>query len=336
MNDMGGNFLQQAEQLLKSGNRQAALPILTEYLRQNPGSERAWWMLSFAINDSKKQLECVRRVLQINPQNSAALARLEKLKGGSFASKSASSHSNRSGRILQYAVLSIMGCVMAGLLGYSTFMFTQRYNAAPRQPAEATSTFVEQLSMPATWTPTPTASLVPTHTLNAPLTSIIQTFTPNPFIATETLVPKSKVGPYKGYYGPSFGLTDVHTQKTVHLSDYEGKSVVIYFWATWCAICKTEMPSMEATYKGYRDEGLVFLAVDVGESAAQAREYADALGLTFPVLDDSNKSVASKYEIVGFPTFYFIEPSGVISSVRIGGMDYWSFNTRVRQLLKLE
>ena len=93
---------------------------------------------------------------------------------------------------------------------------------------------------------------------------------------------------------------------------------------------------MEAAYKGYQDEGLVFLAVDVGESVAQAREYSDALDLTFPILNDSNQSIAAKYEIIGLPTFYFVEPSGVISSVRVGGMDYWSFNTKVRELLKLE
>jgi peroxiredoxin len=336
MNNMGGNTLQQAEQLLKSGNRQAALPILTEYLRQNPGSERAWWMLSFAINDSGKQQECVKRVLQINPQNSAARARLEKLNGISSTPKSASSPSNRRGRILQYTVLSIMGCVVAGLVGYSGILFAQRYNAVPLQPAQATSTFVQQLSLPATWTPTPTASLIPTNTLNVPVTSVNQTLTPNPLLKTETPVPRSRVGPYAGYYGPSFGLMDVHTKKTVHLSDYEGRPVVIYFWATWCTICRTEMASMEAAYKGYQDEGLVFLAVDVGESAARAREYSDAMGLTFPILDDSNKSIARKYEIIGFPTFYFVETSGVISSVNVGGMDYWSFNIRVRQLLKLE
>lgn len=342
MSDTGGDLLQQAEQLLKSGNKQSALPLLMEYVRHYPNSTRGWWVLSFAVSDAQKQIECVERILQLDPKNSSAHARLEKLKGNSVTRSStvelkpSPPPAKKNSQFLQYAVLSVMGCVVVGLVGFSVVMFAQKYMSVPMQPESAPMEAVAftPISLPATWTPTPTSTLIPTHTLISLTTPLPETSVSDSL--TETSVPKSKIGPSSGYYAPGFSLTDVHTNSTVRLSDYKGKAVVIYFWATWCTICKTEMASMQAIYSGYQDDGLVFLGVDVRESAAQARDYSDALALTFPILDDSGGGVASQYEVMGFPTFYFIEPSGVISYIKIGGMDYWSFNTKIRELLKLE
>jgi peroxiredoxin len=340
MDNMGGDLLQQAEQFLKDGNKQSALPLLVEYIRRNPNSARGWWMLSFAVSDPQKQIECVERILQMDPGNASARARLEKLKGNpavqssSPAVKHAPSKEKKNGKFLQYAVLSVMGCAVAGLLGFSVVMIAQRYQGTPLHAVPTEAISFTQISLHATWTPTPTSTLLPTHTLAflttpLPKTAIVEAL-------PGTSVPRSKIGLSPGFYAPDFSLTDVHANKTVKLSDYEGKAVVIYFWATWCAICKTEMPSMEGVYKGYQDDGLMLLAVNVGESASQARTYADGLDLTFPILNDAGKGVASNYEIIGYPTFYFIEPNGLVSSVKIGGMDYWSFNTRIRELLKLD
>lgn len=338
MDNMGGDLLQQAEQFLRSGDKQSALPLLVKHVRENPNSARGWWMLSFAVPDLKRQIECVERVLQIDPKNSSAHARLQTLKGNPSASSLTSAvkpaPKKKNPQFLQYAMLSILGCAVVGLLGFSTAMIAQRYGNKPLQAIPSETVSFTQISLPATWTPTPTSTLLPTHTLVSLITQPPKTAVADG--PTGTTVPRSKIGLSPGFYAPDFGLTDVHANETVRLSDYEGKVVVVYFWATWCVICKTEMPSMEGVYKGYQDDGLVILGINVGENAGQARAYADSLNLTFPVLNDSGRDVAADYEIIGFPTFYFIEPSGLVSSVKIGGMDYWSFNTRVKELLKLD
>lgn len=81
MNDAGHDPLQQAEQLLKEGKKQAATALLAGYLQGHPNSARAWWLLSFALPDVNKQIDCLERALRIEPQAPQVIARLQKLKG---------------------------------------------------------------------------------------------------------------------------------------------------------------------------------------------------------------------------------------------------------------
>ena len=81
MAEQNNQNLQHAEQLLREGNKQEARTVLVEYVRSNPSSTRGWWMLSFALTDPKQQIECVERVLRLDPNYAPARARLEKLKG---------------------------------------------------------------------------------------------------------------------------------------------------------------------------------------------------------------------------------------------------------------
>ena len=57
--------------------------------------------------------------------------------------------------------------------------------------------------------------------------------------------------------------------KKVSLADYKGKVVLLNIWATWCAPCVAEMPSMEKLYQELKDEGFELLAVSVDESGAE-------------------------------------------------------------------
>lgn len=72
--------LRQAEQALHAGNVQQARALLVEFIRTNPSSERAWWLLSFAVPEESQQTDCLKRVLQLNPANLQARDRLAKLK----------------------------------------------------------------------------------------------------------------------------------------------------------------------------------------------------------------------------------------------------------------
>ncbi|MBI3173541.1 MAG: redoxin domain-containing protein [Chloroflexi bacterium] len=79
VNDSGMSLLEQAEELLRAGKRQAALPLLAEYLQGHPNSARCWWLLSLAVTDLRQQIDCMERVLVIDPNYTPARTRLEKL-----------------------------------------------------------------------------------------------------------------------------------------------------------------------------------------------------------------------------------------------------------------
>lgn len=114
-----------------------------------------------------------------------------------------------------------------------------------------------------------------------------------------------------------FSLKDVNG-KTVSLSDYGGKSVLINTWATWCPPCKAEMPDLQAYYQAHRTEDFVILAINAGESASQAAAFADQTGLSFPVLLDPEVNFINSLGIRSFPTSILVGPDGVVKTIHVG------------------
>ena len=106
------------------------------------------------------------------------------------------------------------------------------------------------------------------------------------------------------------------------LSAYRGKVVILNFWATWCPPCRTEMPSMEALYQRYKDQGLEILAVDLGEDINTVRRFIQNNGYTFPILMDANSRIGGIYGIEAIPTSYILDRQGRIVG-RVVGSIYW-------------
>jgi cytochrome c biogenesis protein CcmG, thiol:disulfide interchange protein DsbE len=104
----------------------------------------------------------------------------------------------------------------------------------------------------------------------------------------------------------------------IELSALRGHPVWINFWATWCPPCREESPEIEAAYEQYRDQGLVVVAIDVGEAAATARDYVQRAGLTYLVGGDPNTDVAATYRVTGLPTHVFIDSDGIVRDIRLG------------------
>jgi len=107
--------------------------------------------------------------------------------------------------------------------------------------------------------------------------------------------------------------------EAVSLKDYRGKNVLLTFWATWCEPCKKEMPEIEAAYEAQKGEGLVILAVNFGEKAAEAQAFAEKMGLTFPILLDRKINIAEQYGVVSLPVTFFIDRNGTIRERVFGG-----------------
>lgn len=120
-----------------------------------------------------------------------------------------------------------------------------------------------------------------------------------------------------GRYAPDFTLTDLNGE-AVSLSDWRGQVVLLNFWASWCAPCRQEMPLLQATYTAYADDGLVVLAVNMGEEKRRVENFAVDLALTFPVLADEEITVGTLYRVRGVPTTFFIDRDGVIRQRYVG------------------
>jgi peroxiredoxin len=120
---------------------------------------------------------------------------------------------------------------------------------------------------------------------------------------------------------PDFRLEDLDGH--VHqLSALRGRPVIVNFWATWCPPCREEMPSMQRAWAQLRDQGVLMLAINVGESADQVFQFTADYPVTFPLLLDSDGAVSGEWPIKGLPTTFVVDPQGRIAYRAIGGRQW--------------
>lgn len=122
--------------------------------------------------------------------------------------------------------------------------------------------------------------------------------------------------PVVGSRAPDFELVNLNGE-LVRLSEYEGKPVLINFWATWCAPCVLEMPNILKYYEEFFPNFVVF-AVNAGETRQEIQTFVDDMGLTFDVLMDPESQVQYLYRLRGYPTSFFIDADRMIRVQHIG------------------
>jgi len=137
------------------------------------------------------------------------------------------------------------------------------------------------------------------------------------------------VGP--GSEAPAFQAPSLEGD-TVGLSEYEGQVVLLNVWATWCAPCRQEMPSMERLYQTYGDDGLRVVAVSIDARAGSTDEFgrpggdleafADRHDLTFTILHDPRGRIRDVYQTTGVPESFVIGKDGVIYK-KVSGATEW-------------
>jgi thiol-disulfide isomerase/thioredoxin len=123
--------------------------------------------------------------------------------------------------------------------------------------------------------------------------------------------------PEKERAAPDF-LLETLGGGTLRLSDLQGKAVLVNFWATWCQPCRGELPHLVVAYDRYGQEGLEIVAVNLQEDEDTVANFVQEFGVQFPVVIDRSGGVADEYRVMGIPTSYFIDRSGVVRSIYTG------------------
>ena len=120
---------------------------------------------------------------------------------------------------------------------------------------------------------------------------------------------------------PDFTLTDMDGE-THTLASYQGKPVIINFWATWCPPCRAELPSMNRAWKKIKDEGIEMLAVNVGESEDTIFAFMGDYPIDFTVLLDESGEIINNWPIRGLPTTFVLDKQGNLVYRAIGGREW--------------
>ncbi|WP_240542760.1 TlpA family protein disulfide reductase [Exiguobacterium qingdaonense] len=138
-----------------------------------------------------------------------------------------------------------------------------------------------------------------------------------PIVQDETVLGGLEVG----QKAPDFTLNTLDGE-SLTLSQYEGKPVVINFWASWCPPCREEFPELVSFEKATT---IPVLGVNVTKNERRGKEdvetFLDEYPVDFPILLDEEAAVEQQYRVVALPTTYVLDATGVIVGKQTGPVD---------------
>jgi cytochrome c biogenesis protein CcmG, thiol:disulfide interchange protein DsbE len=138
-----------------------------------------------------------------------------------------------------------------------------------------------------------------------------------------------------GTRAPDFAATDLDGNP-VRLADLAGEVVLLNIWATWCAPCREEMPSMQRLYDKMGPQGLHVIAVSVdrpigmvdagGNRGGDIEAFTKQMGLTFDIWHDPAGGIQRDYRTTGVPESFVIDRQGTIVKKVIGQTEWDSMS----------
>ncbi len=131
--------------------------------------------------------------------------------------------------------------------------------------------------------------------------------------------------PVVGALAPDFELAlfpeyRAGLSEKMRLSDLHGQVVVINFWASWCVECKKEAADLEATYRRFKERGVVFIGVDYLDTEKFAYSYLREFNISYANGIDVQQRVAQLYRITGVPETFVVDKNGIIRRVELQRM----------------
>jgi thiol-disulfide isomerase/thioredoxin len=120
-----------------------------------------------------------------------------------------------------------------------------------------------------------------------------------------------------GTVAPAFKAVSLDG-KAYSLDSLRGKPVLLDFWASWCGPCIQSMPTLEKLRRSYESQGLVVLAVDVGETRETVEKFLKSKQVAYPVIMGNESGMPEAYSVTVYPTFVFIGADGKIAAHQFG------------------
>jgi cytochrome c biogenesis protein CcmG/thiol:disulfide interchange protein DsbE len=112
-----------------------------------------------------------------------------------------------------------------------------------------------------------------------------------------------------------------------HLTDFQGKVVVLNFWASWCVPCREELPSLNRLQDNIAAKGGVVLGVSWDDDEASYETFRQANHVNFPTFRDHGRKIGQDYGTSMIPETYLIDRKGRLARKIVGPQDWQSPET---------
>jgi len=112
--------------------------------------------------------------------------------------------------------------------------------------------------------------------------------------------------------------TGTTAESQFDLTEFEGKVVVLDFWASWCVPCRRSFPWMNSMQEKYGDSGLVIIGVNMDSDPADANTFLQAYPADFRIINDPDGELGREYEVIAMPSSYVFDRSGALVTRHLG------------------
>lgn len=148
----------------------------------------------------------------------------------------------------------------------------------------------------------------------------------------------NKPRPEAGQPAPHFSMQfftgyEWETRQIANLDDLQGQIVVLNFWTSSCVPCRLEADLLEASWRQYKDMGVVFLGIAYIDPEPNSLEFLEEFNITYPNAPDLGSDIAQDYELKQMPETFFIDETGEIFYVQIGPVTEEVLDTVLGQML---
>jgi peroxiredoxin len=115
---------------------------------------------------------------------------------------------------------------------------------------------------------------------------------------------------------PEFTLLDLSGNR-VSLADFRHKKVLLHFWATWCGVCKVELPSLRSVQRSLAADEMLLTVVEDADDVEAVRRFAREHDLSYPILLGTPETLRA-YRVNSFPTNYYLNGDGTVRATSVG------------------
>jgi len=132
---------------------------------------------------------------------------------------------------------------------------------------------------------------------------------------------------------PEFSLPDINGQK-LDLASFRGRIVLLDFWATWCAPCRTEIPHFVDLQNKYGPQGLQIIGISLDDSAKPVQKFYAEQKMNYPVAVGDDKLAEAYGGVLGLPVAFLIDRDGRIIAKHTGETEAAIFEKEVSEAVK--